>query len=86
MELSWDPKAKEIYQKVTDALPEFHRTIAKKLVKESAQNLAKARGLSMVEEKELIETFFNEVPPAFKAMMVRLFEHAKIDYKKYVNA
>ena len=86
MDLEWSPKAKEIYEKVTDALPEFHRTIAKKLVKEASQELAKIRGLNTVEEKEVVETFFKEVPPAFKTMMLRLFEHLKIDYKKYINA
>jgi len=85
-EITWSDKAKEIYEKVTDALPEFHRTIAKKLVKEASQELAKARNLSIVEEKEVVETFFKEVPPAFRTMMVRLFEHLKIDYKKYTNA
>jgi len=85
-QMDWDNKAKEIYEKVTNALPEFHRTIAKRLVKESAQELAKQRGMSAVQEKEVVETFFAEVPPAFKAMMVRLFEHLKIDYRKYTNA
>jgi Protein of unknown function (DUF2621) len=85
-EMIWSDKAKEIYEKVTDALPEFHRTIAKKLVKEASQELAKARNLTTVEEKEVVETFFKEVPPAFRTMMVRLFEHLKIDYKKYTNA
>ena len=85
-DIAWDPKAKEIYDKVTNSLPEFHRTIAKRLVKESAQELAKTRGLSQVAEKELVETFFAEVPPAFKTMMTRLFEHLKIEYKKYTDA
>ncbi len=86
MEIAWSDRAKEIYEKVTNSLPEFHRTIARKLAKESAQKLAQARGLSEVGEAEMIETFFNEVPPAFKSMMVRLFEHLKIDYKKYDHA
>ena len=84
--MDWSQEAAEIYKKITDALPEFHRTIAKRLVKESAQELARARGLARVEEKELVETFFKEVPPAFKAMMVRLFEHNKIEYQKYTDA
>jgi hypothetical protein len=85
-QISWDAKAQEIYDRVTKALPEFHRTIAKRLVKESAEALAKNRGLDSVQEKELVETFFLEVPPAFKTMMVRLFEHLKIEYKTYINA
>lgn len=86
MEICWSARAQEVYEKVTNSLPEFHRTIARKLVKESAQDLARERGLKSVEEKEVVETFFKEVPPAFKTMMLRLFEHLKIDYQKYTHA
>jgi len=85
-EIAWSDKAKEIYERATNALPEFHRTIARRLVKESAESLAKERGLKSVEEKEIVETFFREVPPAFKTMMIRLFEHLKIEYRKYTDA
>ena len=38
-----------------------------------------------VEEKDLIEAFFREVPPAFRDMMRRLFQKLHVDYQKYVN-
>jgi hypothetical protein len=85
-ELNWDAKAKDIYERVTNQLPEFHRTIAKRLAKESAEELAKARGSQTVEEGDLISAFFKEVPPAFKTMMTRLLERLNIDYKKYADA
>jgi hypothetical protein len=81
--LPWDPKAKEIFDKVINNLPQFHRTIAEKLVKESAQDIAKSKNLGSVQEKELIEAFFKEIPPAFKDMMKRLFAKLNIDYEKY---
>lgn len=82
-DIQWDPKAKEIFDKVTTNLPQFHRTIAQKLVKESAEEIAKTKGLNIVEEKELVEAFFKEIPPAFKDMMKRLFTKLNIEYEKY---
>jgi DNA-binding MarR family transcriptional regulator len=82
-EIQWTPKAREIFDKVINNLPQFHRTIAEKLVKESAEEIAKSKNLKSVEEKELIEAFFKEIPPAFKDMMKRLFAKLNIDYEKY---
>lgn len=82
-ELQWSPKAKEIFDKVISNLPQFHRSIAQRLVKESAEEIAKSKNLTSVEEKELIEAFFKEIPPAFKDMMKRLFTKLNIDYAKY---
>ncbi|MDP2922420.1 MAG: DUF2621 family protein [Candidatus Omnitrophota bacterium] len=84
-EINWSPKAKEIFDKVISNLPQFHRTIAQKLVKESAEEIAKTKCLASVEEKELIEAFFKEIPPAFKDMMKRLFTKLGIDYEKYTD-
>lgn len=84
-EINWNPKAKEIFDKVISNLPQFHRTIAEKLVKESAEEISQAKGLKNVEEKELIEAFFKEIPPAFKDMMKRLFTKLDIDYEKYTD-
>jgi DNA-binding MarR family transcriptional regulator len=82
-DIQWTPKAKEIFDKVISNLPQFHRTIAEKLVKESAEEIAQNKNLKNVEEKELIEAFFKEIPPAFKDMMKRLFAKLNIDYAKY---
>ena len=81
--IQWSPKANEIFDKVISNLPQFHRTIAEKLVKESAEEIAKNKNITSVEEKELVEAFFKEIPPAFKDMMKRLFAKLNIDYEKY---
>jgi TRAP-type C4-dicarboxylate transport system substrate-binding protein len=83
--MEWSPKAQEIFNKVIKELPQFHRTIAERLVKESAEELAELKGLAVVAEKELVEAFFKEVPPAFKPMMERLFERLNIAYSKTDN-
>ncbi|MCM8830643.1 MAG: DUF2621 family protein [Candidatus Omnitrophica bacterium] len=84
-QIDWSANAKEIFDKVIGNLPQFHRTIAQKLVKESAEQLAKEKGAVAVEEEDLIKAFFMEVPPAFKEMMKRLFKQLGIDYQKYIE-
>jgi ribosomal protein L17 len=82
-EMNWSPKAKEIFDKIINNLPQFHRSIAERLVKESAEEIAKNKNITEVQEKELVEAFFKEIPPAFKDMMKRLFTKLNIDYEKY---
>lgn len=84
-EIIWDKKTKEIFEKVVGNLPQFHRSIAQRLVKESAEELAKSRGAENVEDQDLIQAFFKEVPPAFKDMMKRLFSQLDLDYSQYVS-
>jgi hypothetical protein len=83
--MEWDNKVKETFDKIINELPQFHRSIAQRLVKESAEEIARQRGASIVEEKDLVEAFFKEVPPAFKGMMERLFSKLKIDCSSYID-
>ena len=84
-EFVWNQKTKEVFDKVVGDLPQFHRSIAQRLVKESAEELAKSRGAKSVEDEDLIQAFFKEVPPAFKDMMKRLFSQLDLDYTQYVS-
>ena len=84
-EFVWNQKTKDIFDKVVGNLPQFHRSIAQRLVKESAEELAKSRGAKCVEDEDLIQAFFKEVPPAFKDMMKRLFSQLDLDYSQYVG-
>lgn len=81
--MQWNTQAKEIFDKVISNLPQFHRSIAEKLVKESAEEIAKSKNMAIVEEKELIEAFFKEIPPAFKDMLKRLLTKLNVEYEKY---
>lgn len=85
MEIKWDSSAKDKFDKVICSLPQFHRTIAEKLVHQQAEELAKKRNSALVEDQDLIQAFFQEVPPAFKGMMERLFNHLNIDYSIYTK-
>ena len=85
MDIKWDQKTKEHFDQIITNLPQFHRSIAEQLVKESAESLARERNSQNVQESDLVVAFFNEVPPAFKDMMKRLFNQQGIDYTKYIN-
>ena len=85
MSIQWKESSKKVFDKVIENLPQFHRSIAKQLVKEKAEELAQARNSEFVEDKDMVVAFFQEVPPAFKDMMKRLFSHLNIDYAQYIN-
>ena len=85
MGIKWENEAKENFDKIINNLPQFHRTIAQTLVKESAEKIAQERNSETVEVKDVVVAFFTEVPPAFKDMMKRLFGQQGIEYLKYVG-
>ena len=85
MNIQWSPQAKKHFDTVIENLPQFHRSIAELLVKEKAEEIALARGSNTVEDKDVVTAFFQEVPPAFKDMMKRLFSQLNIDYKQYIE-
>lgn len=85
MDIKWNEKAKEIFDKVIGNLPQFHRSIAEQLVKETAESLARERSSEAVEEQDVVIAFFKEVPPAFKDMMKRLFSQHNIEYSQYIK-
>jgi len=85
MSFKWHSNAKESFDRVINSLPQFHRSIAQRLVKERAQALARQRGAPEVEVKDLVRAFFAEVPPAFEEMMKRLLSQMDIDYTFYLD-
>lgn len=86
MEILWSKATEDKFNEIIDALPQFHKNIARQLVKQKAEELARARNSVLVEERDLILAFFEEVPPAFKDMMVRLFHRLNIDYNKFIKS
>ncbi len=85
MGIIWNDETKEKFNRIVSNLPQFHRTIAERLIKEKAEELAKGRGSSEVVDKDLIVAFFQEVPPAFKEMLQRLLNQLNIDYRSYIG-
>ncbi len=81
----WNKETEEKFKRLIENLPQFHRNIAKQLVKEKAEELARMRNSQKVEDADLIKAFFNEVPPAFQDMMKRLFTQQGIAFEQYLS-
>jgi hypothetical protein len=82
--MHWDQEALGKYNKMLHLIPIFHRGLAKEVVNKKAEQLAQARGSTHVEEKDIVQAFFSEVPKAFYSLMIRIMHDAGFDYKKYI--
>ena len=83
IQITWEDKVKEKFDIFISKMPLFHRRIAEKLVTEQAIANAKARNSDKVNEVDLLNAIFSEVPHPFYTMMVRLLDELEFDYKKY---
>ena len=85
MSIDWRKETEEKFNRIIENLPQFHRSIAQRLIKEKSEELAAARKAKEVEDKDLFTAFFQEIPPAFKDMLKRLLTNLGIDYSEYVK-
>ncbi len=81
--MDWNPEVKERFRVLITKIPVFHRHITEEAVTKRAQELAKTRGSSQVQEEDVVAAFFSDVPSPFYSMMIRLLGQAGFDYKKY---
>jgi hypothetical protein len=81
--MEWNPEVKERFKALTAKIPVFHRHITEEAVTKRAEENARVRGVSKVEEIDVLEAFFSDVPTPFYSMMIRLLDQAGFDYKKY---
>lgn len=83
--INWNPDVEKKFREIVSKMPLFHRRIAENLVKERAELIAQERNKAEVSEEELVQAFFQEVPPAFKEMMKKLLGEMGVAYGKYVQ-
>ena len=81
--MDWDIKTQEKFKLMISKMPVFHRRIAEEAVTLKAQENAKARAVSQVEEADVISALFSDVPKPFYSLMIRLLEDVGFDYRKY---
>ena len=81
--MDWEPVSLAKYNKMLNLIPTFHRGIAKEVVNIKAEQNARARKSTQVEEKDIVEAFTTEVPKAFYSLMIRIMDEVGFDYKKY---
>lgn len=81
--MNWEPKTKEKLDLMISKIPVFHRHITQEAVIKRSEENAVRRNSGQIEEKDVLEAFFSDVPSPFYSMMVRLLEQTGFDYKKY---
>ncbi len=82
--MNWEATALSKYNKMLNLIPIFHRRLAQEVVNKKAEQLAVARGSSLVEEADIIQAFLNEVPKAFYSLMIRIMDEVQLDYRKFL--
>lgn len=83
--MPWDFKTQEKFIVMIAKIPLFHREIAREVVEKKAQLNAQARGSSCVEEIDVVDAFFTEVPKAFYSLMIRILDEAGLSYEKHIQ-
>lgn len=81
--MDWEPKTKEKFEAMISKIPIFHRGITEEAVTKRAEEIARLRNSPQVQEQDVINAFFSDVPSPFYSMMVRLLEQTSFNYKKY---
>lgn len=82
-EISWEPEVRRKFDIFISKMPLFHRRIAEELVTEQVMLNAKGRDSHIINEEDLLNAIFSEVPKPFYTMMIRLLDELGFDYKKY---
>jgi len=82
--MEWDKTTLDKYNKMIKIIPVFHRGIAEKVVNVKAEEVAKARGVSIVQEEDVVRAFFSEAPKDFYDLMISAMSEARFNYKRYV--
>ncbi len=83
MTMQWDQETQERLRVMVGKIPVFHRHITEEAVVKKAEELARGRQSSLVQEQDVIGAFFSDVPSPFYSMMVRLLEQTGFDYRKH---
>jgi len=81
--MDWEAKIQEKFKAIIVKIPVFHRRIAEEAITRRAEENAKLRNSPQVEEQDVVNAFFSDVPNPFYSMMIRLLEQSDLDYKKY---
>ncbi|MCX5681453.1 MAG: hypothetical protein NT079_04145 [Candidatus Omnitrophica bacterium] len=81
--MNWDAATQKKYDAMIAKIPLFHREITKQIVPLKAEENAKDRGSSVIEEGDVISAFLTEVPKAFYSLMIRLMDDVGFQHKPY---
>jgi len=81
--MTWEKTTEERFKKMLAKMPIFHRHMTEIGATQKAEENARSRGARAVEEVDLMQAMFTEVPLQFYSLMIRLLDDVGFDYKKY---
>jgi len=81
--VTWESTAEEQFQTVLKQIPDMVRGIAETRINKKAESIVKEGSRMVIEEKDMVDAFFAETPPAFMGPMKNSMKELGIDYTKY---
>ena len=81
--ITWEKIAQEQFNKLLEQIPDLVRGIAETRVSKKAESIVREAGRLIISEKDMIDAFFAETPPAFMGAMKNGMQELGIDYTKY---
>jgi len=84
--IKWDSEVENKLRLMTSKIPLFHRQMAERVVKVGAEENARERNSSIVEEQDVVKAFLTDVPKPFYSMMIKLFDEVGFNYKQYQDS
>ena len=81
--MNWESATKDKLEGMIIKIPVFHRRITQEAVTKRAEENARSRNASSVQEQDVVGAFFADVPSPFYSMMIRLLDQSGYDYRKY---
>ena len=70
--MDWEEGIKELFETLTDQVPEGVRTAVKPILYEASEETAKLRNSGVVSKDDLISALFKITPEALQAMVIEL--------------
>lgn len=83
MSISWEKKAKELFDKLIEKTPVFVREMAKEKILKKAEKTVSAENRTEVIEKDVVDAFFAETPGGFHGPLKNDMDEMGVDYKAY---
>lgn len=83
--MKWEEATQKKYDLMISKIPLFHREITKQIVPTKAEENAKVRGSSIIEEPDVVQAFLTEVPKAFYSLMIRLMDDVGFHYRPFIG-
>ena len=81
--IQWEAETQKQFQQMLEKIPIFMRPIAKDKVTKAAEEMVRRDNRSVIEEKDMVDAFFEATPFGFHGPMKCDMEDLGIDYQKY---